>query len=176
MPKFITQFDKRDRVHCEPGSRTKVMYGPIFDKNGVMSLKEIGTHDLYAEIQSHADSVDIHVLLQRYAQGDVGVFSRMQGAYGDFTQMPKTFAEALNTMIAAEQYFMGLPVETRAKFGHSFQQFLASMDGPDWMTDVGLVTPELTDVIPPGTSLPSQAAPSSVSASAPPPASPAVEG
>lgn len=136
--KFATQFDPHDRVHVHPGDRTKVMYSPIFDKNGVMHLKESGIHDLYSEIQSHADSVDIHVLLQRYQQGDIGALARVQGAYGDFTQMPSTFAEALNTMIAAEQYFMGLPVETRAMFGHDFHQFIASMDQPDWTSRMGL--------------------------------------
>lgn len=145
MTKFKTQYDNHPRLHCEPGTRVKTLYGPIFDKNGVMSLQEIGKHNLYDEIQSHADSVDIHVLLQRYAQGDVGVFARVQGAYGDFTQMPRTFAEALNTMIAAEQYFNGLPVDVRAQFGHSFQQFIASMDAPDFTSRMG-ITPD----VPPG--------------------------
>lgn len=141
MAKFVTQFDDHARVHVDPGQRTKVMYSPVFDKNGVMHLQESGIHDLYAEIQSHADSVDIHVLLQRYQQGDIGALARVQGAYGDFTQMPQTFAEALNTMIAAEQYFMGLPVETRAMFGHDFHQFIASMDSPDWTSKVGIDLP-----------------------------------
>lgn len=141
MPKFFTQFDPPKDVIQNPGSRIKILYGPIFDKNGIMSLQEIGTHDLYSEIQSHADSVDIYVLLKRYQQGDIGALSRVQGAYGDFTQMPKTFAEALNTMIAAEQYFNGLPVETRAMFGHSFQQFIASMDSSDWTAKLGLEPP-----------------------------------
>lgn len=146
MTKFATQFDDHARVHCDPGNPVKTLYGPIFDKNGVMSLQEIGKHNLYDEIQSHADSVDIHVLLQRYAQGDVGVFARVQGAYGDFTQMPRTFAEALNTMIAAEQYFNGLPVDVRAQFGHSFQQFIASMDAPDFTSRMG-IAPDPSSVV-----------------------------
>lgn len=160
---FLTQYERAPRVIQNSGDRVKTLYGPIFDKNGVMSLKEIGKHNLYDEIQSHADSVDIHVLLQRYANGDPGALARVQGAYGDFTQMPHTFAEALNTMIAAEQYFMGLPVETRAMFGHSFQQFIASMDQPDWTSKMGL-TPDVP--------APAPAAPeSSVPSSAPAPAS-----
>lgn len=181
MPKFHTQFEPRPGVIQNPGSRVKTMYGPIFDKNGVMSLKVIGEHDLYSEIQSHADSVDIHVLLQRYAQGDAGALSRIQGAYGDFTQMPRTFAEALNTLIAAEQYFNGLPVDTRAKFGHSFQQFIASMDTPDWMQRAGfdvpapaasaIVSPDGVTPSSPSTPAPAQAqAQASSSAPASPPA------
>lgn len=106
-----------------------------------MDLKEIGKHDLYAEIQSHKDSVDIHVLLSMYNNGDPGALTRIQGAYGDFTRMPSTFAEALNTMIAAEQYFNGLPVDVRAQFGHDFHQFIASMDSPDWAARMGVAGP-----------------------------------
>lgn len=141
--KFKTQFDPHDRVLQEPGSRIRTLYGPIFDKQGHMSLQVTGQENLYDYIQSHADSVDIHVILKQFAQGDVSVLSRVQGAYGDFTQMPKTFAEALNTMIAAEQYFNSLPVEVRAQFGQNFNQFIASMDAPDFTTKMGInPTPE----------------------------------
>lgn len=144
MTKFRTQYETFDKSFSEPGSPVKTLYGPIFNENGVMSLKVIGDHDLYHEIQSHADSVDIHVLLQMYQQGDHSVFERVQGAYGDFTQMPKTFAEALNVTIAAEQYFNSLPVETKAKFGHSFSQFLAAMDSPTWAADAGIDLPDIS--------------------------------
>lgn len=167
---FRTQYDSPRKVVQNPGSPIKTLYGPVFDKDGVMSLQETGKHNLYAEIQSHADSVDIHVLLQQYAQdGDEGIFSRLQGAYGDFTQMPKTFAEALNVMLAAEQYFNGLPVETRAQFGHSFQQFIASMDAPDWTSRMGISPDVPSEPTPQAT----PAAPASPAA--PPPAAPAGE-
>lgn len=137
--KYRTQFESHDRVLQEPGSRVKKLYSPVFDKQGHMSLEESGQENLYDYIQSHADSVDIHVLLKQYELGgDPSVFSRVQGAYGDFTQMPKSFAEALNTMIAAEQYFMSLPVDVRAQFGHNFNQFIASMDAPDFTSRMGI--------------------------------------
>lgn len=158
MMTFRTQFEPAPRVVTNPGNPIKTLYGPIYDKNGVLSLKVTGKHDLYAEIQSHAESVDIHVLLQRYANGDPGALARVQGAYGDFTQMPTTFAEALNTLIAAEQYFMGLPVETRAQFDHSFQQFIASMDAPDFSKRMG-ITPDVSAPSVPSTSAPAEPAP-----------------
>lgn len=173
MAKFRTQFDPHDRVHVSPGNPIKTLYGPIFDDRGVMDLTVIGKANLYDEIQSHADSVDIHVLLKRYAEtGDPGLFSRVQGAYGDFTQMPTTFAGALNTLIAAEQYFNGLPVEVRAQFNHSFEQFIAAMDKSDFSTRMG-ITPEAPSpdqAPPPSPSSPSspEAAPAPPSPSAPP--------
>lgn len=144
MPKFRTQYEHTPSPYQEPGSRVKILYGPIFDKQGTMSLKEIGKENLYDYIQSHADSVDINIILKRFEQGDISVLSRVQGAYGDFTQMPQTFAEALNTLIAAEQYFNGLPLETRAKFEHNFNKFIASMDSPTFSADMGIVPPDPT--------------------------------
>lgn len=138
---FRTQYDKPRPVREGLGSRVKQLYAPKFNDSGVLYLEEAGKHDLYAEIQSHRDSVDIHVLLARYRNGDESAFERIQGAYGDFTKMPATFAEALNTMIAAEQYFKSLPVEIRSKYGHDFNQFISAMDSPSWFADVGIELP-----------------------------------
>lgn len=146
MANFRTQYDIPARYYAVPGERVKTLYGPIFDDKGVMHLTEIGKHDLYGEIQSHAESVDIHVLLARYNNGDVEALSRVQGAYGDFTQMPTSFAEALNTMIAAEQYFLSLPVDVRDRFGQSFNRFLASMDSPDFARNFGIDLPDAASV------------------------------
>lgn len=169
MPSFYTQYDRPGRVNQEAGSQLKTLYSPVFDKQGRMSLEVTGQENLYDYIQSHADSVDIHVILKQFEQGDASVLSRVQGAYGDFTQMPKSFAEALNTMIAAEQYFMSLPVDVRAQFGHNFNQFIASMDSPDFTSRMGIdVTPDTPTPSAPNSS-PAPAASSSPSV----PASPA---
>lgn len=139
---FRTQFDFAESPVSNPGSRIKVLYAPVFDSAGHMSLVVSGKEDLYDYIQSHADSVDIHIILKRFAMGDVSVLSRVQGTYGDFTQMPKTFAEALNTLVAAEQYFNSLPVDVRQRFNHNFNEFIASMDSPSFAADMGITPPD----------------------------------
>lgn len=166
---FKTQFsvyENPTRFYSEPGTPIKTLYGPIFDDKGVMHLKEIGKHNLYAEIQSHAQSVDIHVLLALYHNGDKEALSRVQGAYGDFTEMPTTFAEALNAMIGAEQYFNSLPVEVKDRFGQSFHRFMVALDDPGFVSDMGL-KPDL-----PTPSPVSQTAPVPSQAPTEPPASP----
>lgn len=137
-----TVFSPRVRYHANPGCRLRPIFSPRFDDSGVMELIQTGTEDLYDFIQSFKESVDIHVILDRYRRGDVNALSRVQGAYGDFTTVPKTYAEALNALISAENYFNGLPLEVRAKFGHSFQQFLASMDKPGFSQAMGFVPPD----------------------------------
>uniref|UniRef100_A0AAU8B6L0 Internal scaffolding protein n=1 Tax=Dulem virus 102 TaxID=3145579 RepID=A0AAU8B6L0_9VIRU len=128
--KFRTQFE-REPVKSNVGSREKITYGAFYDEDGRIVLEEKGRENLYDYIQSHRDSCDIHVLLKRYANGEVDVLSQVQGSYGDFTEMPRTYAELLNKINEGETFFNSLPVETRAKFGHSFTQFMASLDSPD---------------------------------------------
>lgn len=142
---FSTQYDKHLRVYAEPGSGVKEIFSPYYTEEGILELEVTGKENLYEYIQSHKDSVDIHVILQRFVDsGDPSVLQRVQGFSFDATDMPKTYAEALNAMISAENYFNSLPVETRAQFGHSFQQFLASMDKPGFVSKLGFVA----DIVP----------------------------
>lgn len=126
--KFMHQFQPHDRVHQAVGSGERLLYTSELQDNGEITLIPSGVEDLYASIQSHKDSCDIHVLLARYQNGDVEALSQRQGVYGDFTEMPKNYMELLNTVIAGRSYFDSLPVETREKFDHSFEKFMMSMD------------------------------------------------
>lgn len=134
---FRTQYD-RQRVTCEPGSRIHKTYGGHYDEKGRVVLEETGEINLYDEIQSYAESVDIHVLMKRYANGDAEALSKQQGFFGDVLDFPKTYAEALNHMNEMERQFMALPVETREKFGHSFSEFLAASGEPDFLDRLGI--------------------------------------
>lgn len=127
---FRTQFDARERVHANPGSTVRILYSPKFDEKGVMSLVESGKENLYEFIQSHKESCDIHVILERFARGDVSALERVQGTYGDFSNMPRTYADMLNLVHSAEDAFSNLPVDERAKYGHSFERWLTEF-GPD---------------------------------------------
>lgn len=136
----------RDQEHfcSEPGSGEKILYSPEFDRFGVMTLKESGKEDLYAFIQSHKDSVDLHKIMDRFNAGDTAVLQKVQGMFGDFSQMPQTYAGLLNHMIEAEQTFMSLPLETREKFGQSFHAWLAQAGSESWLESMGMVTPPAT--------------------------------
>lgn len=131
--------DDLPRVYANPGDPEKVIYSPVFQEDGTFDLQPSGKEDLYAFIQSHADSVDIHVLLEQFARGDITALSKVQGTYGDFTTLPKTYAELLNVVIQGEQRFMELPVDLRAKFDHDYRKWLAAMDDMDtWLSLMGI--------------------------------------
>lgn len=137
--KFYTQFHRRKFVPTEPGDPIKVTYAGRYDDCGRVVLMETGKINLQDEIQSHADSVDIHTLLKRFTNGDASALSSRQAIFADVTEMPKTYAEMLNKMIDMEQAFNHLDPEIKEKFGNSFQRFLAESNTESFAEKLGLV-------------------------------------
>lgn len=132
MLNFPTMYDKCARVYCDSGNAMKKVYKPSVRDDGIVELVEAGQESLYDYIQSWKDSVDINVILARYANGDVDALSKIQGAFGDFTQFPKTYAEVLNRVNQGKLLFDDLPLALREKYNHDFGQFIAAMDKPDF--------------------------------------------
>lgn len=140
---YRTQYD-RQRVRSNHGNPVHILYSPEFDSSGHMDLVETGRENVYDYIQSHKDSTDINLILQRFAKGDVSVLSRRQGIFGDFTQVPTNYADMLNKLNRAEEYFNSLPVEERAKFNHSFAQFVSSLGDIVPADSMPIEKPEIT--------------------------------
>lgn len=136
--KFNTQYDARERVETNPGSPVKQLYSGSYNENGQVELRKVGQENLYATIQSFAESTDIHTIMRRFVNGEVDVLEKVQGFYGDITEMPKTYADALQRIADSEKVFMSLPVEVRAKFGHNFSEFLAASQDADFLDRLGL--------------------------------------
>ena len=134
---FSTQYDARDRVFANPGDPIHITYAGHYDEKGRVVLEESGRENIYDQIQSHAESCDIHVLMKRFQNGDVTALSQAQGQYLDATQFPKTYADMLNFVNEQERAFMALPVDVRAKFGNSFTEYLAASGEPDFLERLG---------------------------------------
>ena len=141
---FKTQYDARDRISSNPGSPIHITYAGHYDEKGRVVL-ESGRENIYDQIQSHAESCDIHVLMKRYLNGDVTALSQAQGQYLDATQFPKTYADMLNFVNDQERAFMALPADVRSKFGNSFTEYLAASGEPDFLDRLGIKKePEVT--------------------------------
>ncbi len=135
---FKTQYDARDRIQSNSGNPFKQLYAGSYNERGQVVLREDGTENLYDFIQSFAESTDIHAIMRRFENGEVDVLEKVQGFYGDVTEMPKTYAEALQRIADSEKVFMSLPVDVRAKFGHSFSEFLAASNDADFLERLGV--------------------------------------
>lgn len=139
--KFKTQFREPKRFHANSGDRMHKLYGATYDELGRIQLEEKGEESLYEHIQSFKDSVDIHVIMKRFVNGEVDVLSKVQGFYGDFTQLPKDYASLLNVVNGGRELFDSLPVETRAVFNHNFDEFMTSLCDGSLMERIGEVSP-----------------------------------
>lgn len=146
---FPTAYRVHERFTSEPGQREVTTYNPRVDSDGVLHLEESGKINIYDQIQSHKDSCDINLLIQRcVATGDDSILSRVQGAYGDFSDMPRTYADMLNRLREAREFFDGLPLPTRQKFDCNFEQFISAMDKPGFLDNFGEPKPATAETAP----------------------------
>lgn len=133
--KFRTVFDEHQHYYTNAGSPVSPEYVLRVNESGVQELVQTGVTDLYSEIQSHADSVDIHKIIERFQNGDSIDFNQRPAIYADITEMPKTFAELYQRMVDCENYFNTLPNEIKEAFNYNCGEFIASI-GTDKFDDV----------------------------------------
>lgn len=129
--KFRTVFDKGD-ANSVTGSAYADEYTASYDDNGVLVLDIVGKHDIYSDIQSYKDSVDVYNILRRYAAGELDVLEKVQGFYEDVSKMPKSYQDVLNMVTKTEQFFDGLPAEDKQLFNNSFSEFMVAMGQKDF--------------------------------------------
>lgn len=135
---FRTQFDKPERFYSEAGSREVATYRAVIDDAGRIDLVQSGLHNLYSEIQSHRDGVDIHVILERFAEtGDQTLIDRRNALYLDVADFPKTYAEMYQKIMDSKAEFYQLPLDIRAQFNHSPEEFFASIGTQKWFDVFG---------------------------------------
>ena len=137
-----TQFERFDaqqhcRVHCCPGDRFHDDYVGHYDQDGTLGLECCGRTDCYAQIQSHADSCNIKLIIQRFDSGESDVLSRVQGVYADVLNMPQSYAEMLQLVRNAELEFDQLPLEVRQLFGCDFGAYMSAYGTEDFYRRLG---------------------------------------
>ena len=131
---FRNQYDNRGDCDCTCHGRVEK---PTYtaDENGYPV--ESGIVNLYDEIQSHRESVELSTLLQRYAQGDISALNQIEGVYADVVDMPSTYAELFNRVRDAENSFNALPDDVRALFDNSPVSFWQSIGTPEFADKIG---------------------------------------
>lgn len=130
---FRNQYDNRGDCECTCHGRAEK---PTYTANDDGLPVESGTVNIYDEIQSHRESVELSTLLQRYAQGDVTALNQIEGVYADVVDMPSTYAELFNRVRDAENSFNALPDDVRALFDNSPVSFWQSIGTPDFASKI----------------------------------------
>ena len=103
--------------------------------------------------QSFRDECDINGIMKKFEKtGLLEHVNEHRGDYGDFTDVPQNYHEALSQVVAAEQMFMTLPAKVRARFRNDPGEFLAAVDSADPAVQGELVRLGLAE-LPPGAEL-----------------------
>ena len=125
---FETKWNREETQPTNSGSPI----APVYKLTADNDLEVDGEINLYDEIQSHADSVDIYTILSRFEQGDEGVLSKRNGQYVDLTELPTTFAEMHQKIIDASNEFNALPLEIRSEYEFDVSKFIADIGSEHW--------------------------------------------
>ena len=131
---FRNQYDNRGDCDCTCHGRIEK---PTYTANEDGLPVESGTVNIYDEIQSHRQSVELSTLLQRYAQGDATALNQIQGVYADVVDMPSTYSELFDRVRDAENSFNALPDDVRVLFDNSPVSFWQSIGTPEFAEKIG---------------------------------------
>lgn len=125
---------KYDRVVCtsEAGSPIKIIKEGVLQKDHVLKVVEKGTEDLYGFINSFADSVNIHVLLNRFKNGDKESLLQRAGAYIDISALPTNINEFIELSNNAQALFNKLPIEVKESFNNNVVEFISTIGDDSW--------------------------------------------
>lgn len=137
-----------EQFATSPGSPVHEVFAPKVKPDGSIELKSIGKENTDAFIQSFAESTDMSFILAKLAAGDSSVLRQRVGTYGDFLNVPKTFADVLQLQIDAGRAFDSLDPKIKAQFNNSRDQFLALAGTEKWFEIIGESMPkQLSDLV-----------------------------
>lgn len=120
MLKFRNQYSSDSHVFISnPGSKIVADYGIITAEDGSTAVGVIGEKNLDAIIQSNKDTGNVALLVAKYNAGDEEALNRVRGVYGDFRNMPTTYAEMVSRLNECRAVFEALPVDIKEQFDNN---------------------------------------------------------
>ena len=117
---FRNQFTRDSDVFVStPGSKIVAEYGLVSAEDGSTSVGVIGEKNLDKIIQSNKDTGNVALLVAKYNAGDTEALNKVKGVYGDFRNMPTTYAQMVARLNECRQLFESLPVEIKEQFDNN---------------------------------------------------------
>lgn len=103
-----------------------VVFRTRFDRLQVVS----NTVGVSLTKQSAKKECDVNEILKKYkTTGVINHVKRAQGLHGDFSGV-SSYHEAMNTVVAAQEAFLGLPAHVRKRFSNDPGNFLEFCEDP----------------------------------------------
>lgn len=159
--KFRNQFTSDSNVFVSnPGSKIVAEYGFVTSDDGSTSVGVVGEKNLDAIIQSNKDTGNVALLVAKYNAGDTEALNNVRGVYGDFRNMPTTYAEMVSRLNECRSVFEALPVDIKEQFDNNpdvfwseygserFNNIVAGSVGQPTVDEPGNILPDDSDVKP----------------------------
>lgn len=106
------------------GSRFRDKYRVFLNERGYKTIEKVGETDIQELINSYADSVDLHKILEKcMLTGDTSALQIVQGVYADLTGYPADSRVAHDLMLKSRLVYEGLPSAQRALYP-TFDDFM----------------------------------------------------
>lgn len=129
--------ERSKKYFINPGKKEKIIKHGVVGADGVIRLVKDGVEDIQEKIQSYEPSTNIYNIINSLSQDNMLMYADQAGKFIDSTDMPKTYAEALQLVIDGQNAFMKLPLEVRQKFDNDFNKWFATAGSPEWMNKIG---------------------------------------
>lgn len=126
---FPTQYSQRKSPISPAGSE---LYPNYKMKDGVV-MPDGTYNNIQDKIDSYYESCEINHIMMRFASGDQSVIDQVRGVYGDFTDMPTTYAELHQRLIDAKAFFDSLKPDVKEMFDNNPIKFFDSMGTKEFM-------------------------------------------
>lgn len=113
----------------------------------------LACEDLSLTVQADAEQSDINYIVRQFGVTKELPYGNDVPAYGDFSDAPNDYHQALNFIRASDDAFMELPASLRSRFENdagSFLDFLADDNNYPEAISLGLVPPraDVTELAP----------------------------
>lgn len=126
-PKFRTENNYK-RPKMPEYSREEPIYQvqqvPIL--KGALRPVEVGKTDIYARTQKACGFKSVKELVERYKRGDISALQKVQGFYGDISDMPTCLNDVNAVVRNAQSTYHTLPKPVKDLFGN-YDNFIKSV-------------------------------------------------
>ena len=116
------------------GDEFHIVYSSVINEDGTIDLVPSAKDRIQDYINSFVMQTDMHYIIAQLKNGNTSVINRRPMMYGDFTDAPKSYAQALQMVIDGRATFDALPLSVRNKFDNSFEKWFATAGTPDWLS------------------------------------------
>lgn len=121
--KFFRSYYDHVRCYSNPGSILTDDYDFRTNDEGEKYLTIVGHTNIDEKIRSWEDVCDLKKMVARFNLGDENALNVIEGIYGDFKDMPTSYAELYKRINDCESVFAKLDKDVRAAFNNDPAQF-----------------------------------------------------